>query len=251
MEKKLASKIVKISELNELLINQMHTLMDQYFDGVTSETFRNDLKKKKLVIILSDKKEIKGFSTMNFLDEEIDGQKVKAIFSGDTIIDKNYWGSTRLSSIWLKFVFAMIEHFDDKEIRLFWYLISMGYKTYRYLPVYFKNFYPRVNVDTPEFEAEIIDRFSKNLFKDNYEKGSYVIKFDGTREKLRAGISDVPNERLVNRDIAFFIKMNPGYINGDELTCLTELNMLNIKPKFVKLYKGGADKYRKLVSELF
>ncbi len=251
MEKDLVSKIVKVKDLNKLKICQMQSLMNQYFEGVTPETFRDDLKKKKLVIILSDKKKIKGFSTMAFIDDEIDAQKVKAVFSGDTIIDKNYWGTTKLSSIWLKFVFAMIDHFEKKDVKLFWYLISMGYKTYRYLPVYFKNFYPRVNVESPEFEAKIIDRFSEKLFKGNYDKGSSVIKYDGTREKLRTGISDVPAERLVNRDIAFFVKMNPGYIKGDELACLTELNMSNIKPKFIRLYKGGADKYRKLVSEIF
>jgi hypothetical protein len=48
------------------------------------------------VILLPDGESLCGFSTQVMFDHTVDGKSVKIVFSGDTIIDKNHWGSMAL-----------------------------------------------------------------------------------------------------------------------------------------------------------
>ena len=56
---------------------------------------------------------------------------------------------------------------------LYWFLISKGYKTYRFLPVFFHEFYPRWDVPTPSWARAMLDAVARALFPEDYdgEKG--------------------------------------------------------------------------------
>jgi hypothetical protein len=39
---------------------------------------------------------------------------------------------------------------------------------------------------------------------------------------------DIPDGRAGDRDVAFFLGRNPGYVHGDELACLTQIADANL-----------------------
>src|SRR5205823_6261147 len=89
-----------------------------------------------------------GFSTQALLDVDVAGRRpVKALFSGDTIIDRGHWGVSALTRVWGRLALSLIDALPSTE--LYWFLISKGYKTYRFLPVFFREFYPRHDAPTP------------------------------------------------------------------------------------------------------
>ena len=64
----------------------------------------------------------------------VDGERLVGVFSGDTIIDQEYWGETELFRVWGEHVYELSERTPYASV--YWFLITSGYKTYRFLPIF-------------------------------------------------------------------------------------------------------------------
>lgn len=234
----IVGSVVDVKTLNESEITAMFDLMSEHYDNTNYDRFKKDLFEKSWTVLLRDiEKKIRGFTTLQMLDMTVDNITVKGVFSGDTIIHREYWGSMELHKVWVRFVLSLA--LSNGDIPFYWFLICKGYKTYRFLPVYFHNFYPNYNTHTPLFEKKLMDHLGKTKFKDNYDYNTGVIKFNGERDYLKTGIADITEPRMKDPDIGYFMKSNPGYFKGDELICIARVSEDNLKP-FVhtKLLKG-------------
>lgn len=227
---RLKGEIIKVNSLSELQRDRMFELMSIYFDGVNRTIFDEDLHEKKWVILLHNyiTGEIEGFSTQMLLEQIIDGMDIKAVFSGDTIIHKEYWGSFELVRIWGRFIFSLIQKY--RTVKLYWFLISMGYKTYRFLPIFFKEFYPRYDKPIPPFEKKLLDIFGNMKYPQEYNAKLGIIRPVKTKVYLKPGVADINSHLLNNPHINFFVMKNPLYYKGDELVCIAELKKENLKP---------------------
>ncbi len=103
-------------------------------------------------------------------------------------------------------------------------MISAGYKTYRFLPVFYKEFYPCYSCPTPPGVQALLDELARQRFGAEYSAATGVIRFNLGATPLRAGIAEVTAERLKDPHVAFFVARNPGYAQGDELVCLTRIH---------------------------
>jgi hypothetical protein len=71
----------------------LYELLERHYEHVSWPQFKSDLAEKDAVIVLRDSASIPcGFSTQKVMHATVDGISVRAIFSGDTIIDPNHWG---------------------------------------------------------------------------------------------------------------------------------------------------------------
>lgn len=226
-EKNLSGEVVGIHDLTSIQRDEMYSLMDSYYDNLSKQVFERDLSEKKDVVILRDGPNgaIKGFSTLRLLEQTVDGNPVTALFSGDTILDRGYWGTDELIKCWGKYAFSLIDQMQGKE--LYWFLMSKGYRTYRFLPVFFNEFYPRRGVDFPQREKRILDAFASSKFPDNYDPNTGVISFNGKKDRLKEGIAEIDEARMKNADIQYFAERNPRWYQGDELACLVRLTKNN------------------------
>lgn len=236
--KNLDGEVVGINSLLESNIDEMYGLMASYYDNVNRSTFQRDLSEKRDVILLRDSNEgtIKGFSTLMLLEQTVDQKPITALFSGDTIIDKEYWGTNKLPKWWGRYAFSLIDEIPDRE--LYWFLMSKGYKTYRFLPVFFNEFHPRRGVEFPEREKRILDAFAYSKFPEHYNPETGVISFGGKKDHLKQGVADVDESRMQNPDIKYFVERNPGWESGDELACLVRLTKDNFNRMGHRVVKG-------------
>ncbi len=141
----------------------MFDLFARHYDCVSWSRFNRDLEEKDCAILLRDcKGRISGFSTQKVLRVVVQGISLRAVFSGDTIVDRVYWGEQELGKRWCRYVAGL--YAEEPENRLFWFLISKGFRTYLYLPLFFHEFYPRWDASTPDFEQRILDAFASLKF---------------------------------------------------------------------------------------
>lgn len=216
------SEVVPATALNAAEREQMFLLLSDYFDGVTRDHFETDLAEKESVVVLRDAVgTIKGFTTMMRLRTVVEGESVAVFFSGDTIVARECWGEMELPRLWTRHVFELRAAMPERHV--FWFLICSGYKTYRFLPVFFREFYPTFRVPLPAFERCVLEMFGRLKFGSQYRDG--IIHFDHPTP-LRAGVAEV-TPRLGNPDVAFYARQNPGHVNGDELACLCRLEIEN------------------------
>jgi hypothetical protein len=189
--------------------------------------FEHDLVEKDWVILLTDvgSREIQGFSTLMQLQLEVDNQPVVAFFSGDTIIHQTYWGETTLPRLWGRHVFGLAETIS--QARVYWFLISSGYKTYRFLPVFFREFFPTYRRPTPPAIRRLLDSLGHLKFPGEYDSESGLIRLDQP-SPLRPGVARITARRLRDPHVAFFVRANPDHHRGEQLACLVELTYANL-----------------------
>ncbi len=223
--------VVPCDRLSSADRTEMYHLLETYFSGTSRQQFEADLSEKEKIFLLRDSvsSQIQGFSTSMRLAANIDGQDVVAFFSGDTIIAREYWGDSLLARLWSRTVFAEADLITAARpsTRVYWYLICSGYRTWRFLPVFFREYWPSLSAPTPAHARNILDTLGQKKFGRQYVRGAGVVRFHAA-SPLRSGVSDVTEQRLADPQIAFFARMNPGHAAGDELACLTEINPDNL-----------------------
>ena len=223
----LSGQVKKIGDYTREEIDAMYRLMEEFYDHTDPEVFRRDFFAKDYCLALyGDGGMPVGFTTQKLIRLEVDGKTVHGVFSGDTIIHKQYWGSTELFRVWANFWFPYASQFDS----FYWFLICKGYKTYRMLPVFWKVFYPNFRYETPEEEKRIIDAYASYLYPEEYNPVSGVVEYQGIKDRLKDGVADIGKRERRNRDVSFFAAQNPGYLQGNDLACLAKIDPKLLRP---------------------
>jgi hypothetical protein len=113
--------------------------------------------------------------------------------------------------------------------RYLWLLITSGFRTYRFLPVFWREFYPRHDVPASPHWKHTIDQLASERFGQRYDPGAGIVRLDHP-QRLRGGLAGIPVGRDNDPHVAFFAARNPGHARGDELACVTELTPGNLTP---------------------
>jgi hypothetical protein len=147
------------------------------------------------------------------------------LFSGDTIVERSCWGQTLLAQAWGQLALDLIDRYPAGALH--WFLISKGYKTYRYLPLFFREYYPRRTSATPLWATAIIDVLGRRKYPQAYDPKTGIIRAEASACRLRRNVAAVTEGRLRDADVRFFIERNPGHERGDELCCIAPLSREN------------------------
>lgn len=241
----LYTKIVKASEISSETIRQMHDLFIEYYNNAHIENFINDLKAKDHIILVleSFRNKVVGFTTIKKIDSEFQGKKVTGIFSGDTIMYKEYWGSKAMHKAF--FGYLIKTKIQNPTRSLYWFLISKGYKTYLLMANGFKRYYPAY--DGESSDQQYLKALTKHFCdmsypgKFNYETG--ILDFGDTYQSLKSEVAEItPELKKEYPKIDFFETVNPGWRKGNELACIGELNLEQFAFYSMKLGKSFARK---------
>jgi hypothetical protein len=231
-ERRIQSRIVSVAEITPTDARAMYEVFARHYDCVSFEQFLLDLSEKDCVLVLRNADfAICGFSTQKVLRACVGGKPVRAVFSGDTIVDRAYWGEQELRRCWCRYVSSI--YAEEPAVPLYWFLISKGYRTYLYLPLFFERFYPNCEAPTPAFEQRVLDALATAKFPDHYCAESGLIEFPRSHGQLKPRLAEIPARRLRDPHVQFFLERNPDYAIGQELACLAE-----ISPSSMKLFAG-------------
>jgi len=204
----------------------MLRLFRAHFSLKSPETFLGDLARKQYVIrLLGPDHRLLGFSTITAYATALDGRALGVVYSGDTIIHPEFWGTSALPKAWLRAVLTMAAGLPRP---LYWLLLSSGYRTYRMLPVFFREFYPRFDISTPEAMGRLLAHLAGGLAGAHFDSARGVIRFGEGATALRPGLADPGFRRRRDPHTSFFLRTNPGHAQGDELVCLAEITHGNL-----------------------
>lgn len=238
-----------ISSVTVSHIKQMYELYSQYYENTSLDIFLSDLSKKSGVIIVERKADdrLVGFSTQTFFDLKVDGKRVRGIFSGDTIIEKEYWGNNALANTFYRRL--IIERIKRPLVPFYWFLISKGYKTYLLMTNNFYNYYPNVNGKDEKYRA-ITEAYCQQLFPDAFDRNNMLLDFGEDYVRLKGEVADISTELTsTNPHIAFFEKVNPSWRRGTEVPCLAACDyeslfrsIVDVPWKWIKKHLLGTHK---------
>jgi hypothetical protein len=234
----LKAETVEIKELRDEDKFELFKLFSQYYEQVSKDKFLYDLNNKDKIILLRCKsnKKIRGFSSLRILEFKQSGKVIIGIFSGDTIIDENFWGATALTFEFFKNVLKVKLKYPFNDV--FWLLISKGFKTYLLLANNFQTYYPRFDKETPLKYQTFLNSAWTELYPEDYDKENGILRTAHKYDRLKSHIAKIGARELENPKISFFSQSNPRWAEGDELCCLGRIDMgLVIRYSLRTIYK--------------
>ena len=211
-----------------------YRLLSHCFLGVTREDFDKDFHEKEAVILLrqADSGKIVGFSTLMTIALPLANADSIAVFSGDTAVLPEYRSSFGMGIEIAKYFLKVRERCPNTLV--FYVLISKGWRTYKVLPFFFRDFYPNPQGTTASLEKEVADAFGMAKYPANYLPDLSLIRFSQEGQRLRPGSIDV-SPHQGDPFISFFLQANPDYLRGDELVCVASIEPGNFTSQLNRL----------------
>lgn len=217
--------VKKIPELNDDFRQQIVNLYLAYYDGSSREMVLSDLKNKSEIVLLYHDGLLVGFTTFQVYGYSWDNQSLRIVYSGDTVVEKAHWGQQALSFAWMRRMGELKR--ERPDIPLYWFVIVKGHRTYKYLPIVGRSFHPHWSINRLDLKS-LLDSLAAEKFGDYYNKETGVIEFSESRGHLKDKYAYPAPEELRKDSVKYFLKKNPGYVQGNELACICELDEKNM-----------------------
>jgi len=234
----LNTEIRRIDSLTASQIEEMFALYQCYYDSSSAERFKRDLQQKHHVIVLRDiDSNLRGFSTLALITYCFEGKQQRAIYSGDTVIHDAYWGSQALPLAFAHLAGRIKA--EAPSIPLYWLLIVKGHRTYRYLTLFSNNYFPCRRQPTPLSVQALIDHMAYLQFGDAYQRELGIVRYQHSHGHLNKDLAITAEHLLKKPNVRFFLERNPGFANGDELVCLTELCVENLRSHVLRAFRDS------------
>lgn len=231
----MSGRIVPRTGLTDVEIGPMYDLLAEHFLGVDLPTFRRDLAEKNWVVLLEDAAgRLRGFSTFLMYTTAVRGRPMTVVYSGDTIVEPSAWGSPALPRAWLRAVYDLRRDYPEGD--LYWLLLTSGFRTYRFMSVCCRRFYPSPDARTLPDVQRILDALCTERFGSAYDAQTGIVRF-ANPQVLRESLSGVPDGRYADPHVRFFLDRNPGHEGGDEMVSLTSLVRENLTPAGLRLIR--------------
>ena len=235
----LSATVILRESIDESLVEAMYRLYSANYLDTSSTLFRSDLAEKSHVLLLRNATgELCGFSTIELYSSAVDGNVVRVIYSGDTIVAPAYWGSQALAFEWLRFA-GEVER-QAPETPLYWLLIVKGHRTYRFLPAFARRYLPHYAHAATAQELRTREVLAEARFGEKFNSQTGVVRFPVCMGRLNSGLADISERHLRLPEVAHFVALNPGYRDGDELVCLCRLAQENLRPRAAKIFTGSS-----------
>lgn len=217
---RLSAQVWQRDQVSDAQRQEMFALFERYYDHVDYPTFVRDMDAKDEVIILTDSGDgsIRGFCTLKLsrFESERDGRGYYTLFTGDTIVDRPYWGQTAFHQ-------AFIWHWAKIALKtrepVYWLLITKGYKTYLIMGRNCPTHWPRYNAPTPPYIEERLRQASEAHFGVAYLAELGVVREGERQPRLKLGVAGVDEVVTMTEDMRFFERLNPHHAQGDQLVC--------------------------------
>ncbi|MFJ2686723.1 hypothetical protein ACIOYV_23675 [Pseudomonas sp. NPDC087342] len=234
----LSATSVECSRLHLNEIDRMFEIYSASYYDTSRARFDQDFKEKTHCIVLRDADEvIVGFTTLKFYEKNWSGKRIRVIFSGDTIIDREHWGSQQLAFAWMRLTGEIWQ--EQPEIPLYWFLICKGHRTYRYLGAMALSYAPRASTVTAPGVQALMDHLAIDRFGEAYDPKTGILSFEEPQGRLTTELAQVPAPHLRLENVLYFLEKNPRYAAGDELVCLCELHPDNLRPMALRLFSAA------------
>lgn len=232
--KEFLSELVAVTALSSETVQSMSELYLDNYDGSSRARFLDDLKEKDQVLLLYYQGVLVGFSTLVVYGAVWKNKYVRVVYSGDTIVSPQHWGQQELAFSWIRRI-GQIKR-ESPSTPLYWFLLVKGHRTFKYLSVFGKTFFPHWQIDRSDLKP-FADQLALSKFGNDYSPTSGVVEFHTSRGHLKPHIALPTPEELSKASTRFFIEKNPGYLKGHELVCLCELELTNMKPMTARIFQ--------------
>ncbi len=228
--KNLKYKHLHCNSLDQETLSSMLLLMQENYTDITEAQFLNDLSTKQFVGLLCDEgNEVRGFTTYAVNPNQSGTENYSVLFSGDTIISPEFWGTIELIRGWCFSVAQIMKTEPNKT--WYWFLLSKGHRTFMYLPLFFEQYYPQLEGNPEQQSAlfDLMETLAIKIYPELYQAGTGIIRFPYEGGELKESLAQGTFDKASKKQVNWFIQKNPYFYKGDELICLSKIDPANMR----------------------
>ncbi len=224
----LCARTITVASLDSRTRAAAFTLFRSAYDNACRERFEHDLAEKQHIILLYDSATdaLKGFSTVLVREVATPSGPATVVFSGDTVIDREYWGQKQLQLAFARLLVRLKLRAPWRP--LYWFLVSKGYRTYLLLANSFPRSVPRVGKADDIALRAVLDDLATERFGDQYDRSRGVVHYSTPHERVRDGVAPVTQAALAHAHVRFFVERNADHADGVELACLAVVRLSDV-----------------------
>jgi hypothetical protein len=100
----------------------------------------------------------------------------------------------------------------NPDTPLYWLLTSMHPRTYRFMPLYYRRFFPNCRGEESELGA-IAASVARARFGLDFDSARGVVLGEAP---LKPSIATFDAAKLTRQDVRYFVERNPGYLIGED-----------------------------------
>ncbi|MEO5814822.1 MAG: hypothetical protein ABIT20_06035 [Gemmatimonadaceae bacterium] len=221
----LCARTVTVASLDAHTRAAAFALFRATYENACRERFESDLAEKQHVILLYDSTTdaLKGFSTVLVREIATPSGSATVVFSGDTVIDCEYWGQKQLQLAFARLLVTLKLRAPWRPV--YWFLVSKGYRTYLLLANSFPRSVPRVGTADDDALRSVLDDLAVERFGEQYDRARGVVRYSTPHERVRDGVAPVTEAALRNAHVRFFVERNSEHAEGVELACLADVRI--------------------------
>src|SRR5262249_372781 len=142
-----------------------------------------------------------GFSTQVLMDVRVEGVGVRALFSGDTVIHREYWGSQELTRTWLRFAGQQLPACGGRPF--YCLLRPKAHRPDLSLPLLLPSLFPGCAAAPPPSAQKLIEVLAPARCPGAFHPSARLIDWQGDPGRLRPALDSSPR-RLRNPHVRFF-----------------------------------------------
>lgn len=233
-----SARFVPVQSLEPAIQRRMLEIYLAMYDGSSPALFLDDLARKDEALLVYAGEQVVGFTTVKFFERYWRNQRIAVVYSGDTVVERKHWGQQELAFSWISRMGRFKQ--ENPSLPLYWFLLVKGHRTFRYLPLFGRSFYPHWSVDRSDLKP-LADDLGSEMFSHDYNSSTGVVEFQKSRGHLKPEVATPSPDDMRREGVQFFLSRNPGYRRGHELVCICEVEEHNMRPLTLSLFRKGAD----------
>jgi hypothetical protein len=223
--------------LDDSVRGEMFAMMCRHYEAIDEANFQQDLSEKDFVLLLTEEDRLLGFTTGFCRKAEVAGREIRYIYSGDTVVEPEYWGPGYL----IHAFFRAAGNFKAAapDVPLYWLLLVKSHRTYRILSSFFRQFVPRIGRPNDPDLLTIRDDLAARKFGECFDPATGLIDFGVSRGHLAPALQNEETRASGNAIVREFIALNAHSGRGVELTCLAEFSLDNLRSYAISEFERG------------
>ncbi|XDD48610.1 hypothetical protein AB3N60_19120 (plasmid) [Leptospira sp. WS39.C2] len=234
---RLECRIIPPVDLKNNHVQQMFDLMEKNYIGISYDSFLRDLHQKDTLFLFHASSKIFGFTGLKLYPFKFENKDIVIAYSGDTVLDEKYRGTLSIPVYWGIYMLKLSEKYPN----LYWLLTSKGFRTYRYLSVFFKDFIPSPNQNNP-YLIRLRNQITKEIFPNGYDSSLGILNRGENSQSIRNIEADqIAIEVSKDPYIQYFGKTNPNFDKGHELVCLAHFHSTNINQYILRILNNKSN----------
>ncbi len=223
--KKVIIDIVPTIAIMQPIWDEIWQLTKTFYD--TKQDFtKEELKKRQKIALFraqSDRTLI-GMASIDIDPVLFQRRQLAVIYTSHVIIQPEYRGHNLLQKIGFRSFIEARLRFPFRPI--YWFFTAFSYKSYLLLPHNFRDYWPRFDLQTPEWERGLMNQLATQFYASAWCAKTGIVARSG-QKRLQPDTAPLQKNLTNNPDLEFYAKINPHHADGDMLVCLCPLNTTN------------------------